>query len=271
MSDKCAVVSIRLGTARDFNTRWLRGWLQLMNVPFQVHRKFWEWAAIANVLDYYGLLKPGKFGLGFGVGTEPLACLFGSLGARILATDLPVEDVHSALWTPTDKDGRNQHAAQKEALWREGICPKEVFDTNITFSPVDMTAIPESYNGQFDFVWSSSSLEHLGTIAAGQKFLHDTLKCLRPGGLSIHTTEFNADSNLFTLDSSDVVVFRKRDFEQLVRDVLAPGGVLEANWSTGSEAADFDVDEAPYRPEPHLKLRLGGVTIMSALVVLVKD
>lgn len=266
----CKIATVRLCTARDFGTKWLSGWLKLMGEPFKMHRKCWEYAAITNVLDHYGFLSEGHSGLGFGVGNEPLACLFAGLGSRITATDLALEDERSALWTPTA-----QHAAHKEGLWREGLCNKEVFEDRVTFSPADMNAIPTDYHGQFDFVWSSSSLEHLGSIAAGQRFLQESIKCLKPGGVSIHTTEFNAASVLYpntpTLDSGDVVVFRKSDIESLVKRMLVDGGLVEANWSIGEEPPDFDVDQAPYRPEPHLKLVLGGVVIMSMLLVFVKE
>ena len=39
-----------------------------------VNRKFWEWCAIAQALEERNLLVSGSRGLGFAVGTEPLAC-----------------------------------------------------------------------------------------------------------------------------------------------------------------------------------------------------
>ena len=52
-----------------------------------MHRKLWEWSAIAQVLRERGMLSPGKKGLGFAVGTEPLPSLFASMGCYITATD----------------------------------------------------------------------------------------------------------------------------------------------------------------------------------------
>jgi hypothetical protein len=46
--------------------------------PVPSHRKLWEWCYIAQVLWERGLLQPGRPGLGFGVGHEPLAALFAS-------------------------------------------------------------------------------------------------------------------------------------------------------------------------------------------------
>ena len=64
-----------------FDTPWYRTWDERMGlsagkivaVPPSIvlHRKFWEWAAIAQVLNERGMLGRGRNGLGFAVGTEP--------------------------------------------------------------------------------------------------------------------------------------------------------------------------------------------------------
>src|SRR5688572_30646700 len=54
-------------------------------------RKQWEYVYIAQALHERGYLKDGARGLGFGVGTEPLADLFASMGCHILGTDLGAE------------------------------------------------------------------------------------------------------------------------------------------------------------------------------------
>ena len=57
------------------------------------------------------------------------------------------------------------------------------------FSVVDMNAVPEDLR-DFDFSWSSGAVEHLGTLGAGADFVLAQMDCLRPGGVSVHTTEF---------------------------------------------------------------------------------
>jgi hypothetical protein len=60
----------------------------------QMHRKVWEWCYIAQALYERGVLAPGRRGLGFGVGKEPLVALFASYGCEIVATDQDLESAH---------------------------------------------------------------------------------------------------------------------------------------------------------------------------------
>jgi len=46
--------------------------------PIMLHRKMWEWLFICESLAERGMLRPGRRGLGFGVGREPLVALFAS-------------------------------------------------------------------------------------------------------------------------------------------------------------------------------------------------
>ena len=58
-------------------------------LEFMLHRKMWEWLFIAEPLSERDMLRPGRIGLGFGVGKEPLAALFASSGCDVVATDQP--------------------------------------------------------------------------------------------------------------------------------------------------------------------------------------
>jgi hypothetical protein len=48
--------------------------------PLVMHRKMWEWLFIAEALHEREMLEPGRRGLGFGVGREPLVALFAARG-----------------------------------------------------------------------------------------------------------------------------------------------------------------------------------------------
>ena len=52
------------------------------------HRKQWEFVFIVSSLEKLGMLTPGKRGLVFAAGTEPLISYFASLGVEIVATDM---------------------------------------------------------------------------------------------------------------------------------------------------------------------------------------
>src|SRR5580704_12730413 len=68
-----------------------------------LHRKMWEWLFISQALSERGLLREGSRGLGFGVGQEPLAALFASMGCTLVVTDLPPERAEADGWTSTDQ------------------------------------------------------------------------------------------------------------------------------------------------------------------------
>jgi hypothetical protein len=74
-----------------------------------IHRKAWEWCAIADALHQRGMLQPERTGAGFAVGTEPLASAFAARGVSILATDLGTDE---AGWINT-----NEHASSLDALF----------------------------------------------------------------------------------------------------------------------------------------------------------
>lgn len=214
-----------------------------------MHRKVWEFCYIAQALYERGMLAPGRRGLGFGVGKEPLVALFASYGCEIIATDLDAERAHQAGWVES-----NQHAANLEALNERRICDPELFDRNVSFRNVDMTDIPKDLRG-FDFTWSACSLEHLGSIERGKRFIYDTMDCLKPGGIAIHTTEYNVSSNVNTIDNHDfMVLFRKRDIKDMAHRLTRDNHRIDLDFTLGAGIADDFIDIPPFKHNPHLKL-----------------
>jgi hypothetical protein len=64
------------------------------------------------------------------------------------------------------------------------------------------------------------------------------------------------------------VIFRRRDIERLVRRLVDEGfEVAPLNLSPGDEALDRYIDVAPYRPDRHLRLRLGRYAATSVGLV----
>lgn len=223
-----------------------------------LHRKQWEFVYILQCLHLSGMLEPGRAGLGFGVGGEPLPALFASMGLSILGTDLDPEHAQGLGWIETE-----QHAASKNAMNNRGICKPADFDRLVAFRSMDMNAIAPDLAGQFDFCWSACALEHLGSIDKGLKFIESSIDCLRPGGVAVHTTEFNCSSNKKTLDKTSTVLFRRRDFEKLGRRLARKGCELAFNFDVGDQPADQHIDVPPYTQNPHLKLQIAEWTTTS--------
>ncbi len=230
--------------------------------PRVLHRKQWEFAWIMAVLRKADLLHPDKRGLGFGVGNEPFPAFLAKLGIEVMATDAPSDIIAGQGWDTT-----GQHANSREQLWRPNIVDRENFEKYVSFTFVDMNHIPDSFSG-FDFCWSACSFEHLGTIEQGLDFVRNSLKSLKPGGLAIHTTEFNLTSNEDTFEHPTLSLFRKQDIETLYQRLIEEGHQpWPLNFFPGNGKIDAFVDLPPFAL-PHLKLTVSKyVTTSIGLVV----
>jgi SAM-dependent methyltransferase len=228
-----------------------------------LHRKLWEWCYIAQALSERGMLHPGRRGLGFAVGQEPLAALFASRGCAIVATDMDPEGARAAGWAgPTQ-----EHAAALDDLNKAGVCEPGDFRRLVSFRVADMNDIRPDLRG-FDFCWSSCAMEHLGSIGHGLRFIDRMLDCLKPGGVAVHTTEFNLLSDGHTVDDAPTVLFRRRDVLEMQRRARAAGHRMEVDFDPGDQPADAHVDAPPYTHHPHLKLLLANhVTTSIGLVI----
>jgi Methyltransferase domain len=243
----------RLCRQGDYATDAFRYWIGRTHWPIAMHRKLWEWFFIADALWSRGVLRPGSRGLGFGVGTEPLTALFAAHDCEITATDLDSESTQASQmgWIQT-----NQHASEIAALHYPLICPQEKLAEHVVFRPVDMNNIPANLN-DFDFNWSACSLEHLGSLRHGIDFVIKAVECLRPGGIAVHTTEFNLSSNTNTFETEGLSLYRKCDIEDLISELEDRGHVVEpVDWNRGNGLADKYVDLPPFKAPMHLRLRL---------------
>jgi 2-polyprenyl-3-methyl-5-hydroxy-6-metoxy-1,4-benzoquinol methylase len=160
-----------------------RYWCGVIREFPRKHRKQWEFCYILQALYRAGVMQADARGLGFGVGREPLAAVLAERGCHVIATDMDPKLAAQAGWTDT-----KQYAAESAQLNDRGICPPDLFVERVQFRVVDMTRVTNDLTG-FDFVWSSCSLEHLGTLKRGTDFIWRSLECLRPGGIAVHTTE----------------------------------------------------------------------------------
>lgn len=235
--------------ASDFSTPWF--WQRADELGHKVvfHRKIWEQCVITQV--YRNIVFSNGIVLGFGVGREPLAAWFAKRGALVTATDSPNTN---PAWTDT-----GQHATSIDDVGCSGF-------KGVTFRPVDMNNIPEDLHGRFDFTWSSGSFEHLGSIEAGLSFFCNQMKCLKRGGIAVHTTEFNP---IFgdTLETKDLVLFRLRDIIELGERLMKQGDNL---WpfdpSPGLYPEDLHVDKEPWGL-PHLSIKVGDFTTTSIVLI----
>ncbi len=240
-------------TQAQLSSETFQKWVpEIKETPMRMHRKIWEYCYIIQALAERNMLEPGRRGLGFAVGQEPISALLAKYGCQILATDLDTENADKGQWVET-----GQHAANLESLNARGICPPDLFRERVNFRFMDMRHLPPPAEvGQFDFLWSSCSLEHLGTMELGEQFIFESLKYLRPGGFAVHTTEFNFSSNLKTQFGGADVLFRKRDLIRIARRLRREGHRITLDFTKGNGVHDKFVDKPPFAHVVHLRLQL---------------
>ncbi len=262
MNEPCADPprSSRVCRQEDLGLEHLR-WCQKLGESHVLSRKAWEYTAICRALEDAGVIRSGAKALGFGVGREPLVAAFAAQGVNVVATDLPSEDPRATRWGEADEG-----LARLEALRRPDSSAEE-FRERVSYRSVDMNAVPNDLIG-FDFLWSSCALEHLGSIDAGARFVARAMDCLAPGGIAVHTTEFNLDSDQSTVSSGPTVAFRRRDVHALLQ-LVADGGHSFEPFVVGARHGVLDkiIDVPPYHYSS-LVLRLGPYRITSAVIVL---
>lgn len=258
----------------DIEAPWLRHWCRVLGHPPFYHRKLWEDCFILQVLWEAGMLRPGRRALCFAVGEEPLPATLAAFGVAVLATDIGSADTRARGWIAT-----GQHGTGTEALYRPHLLAREAFDQRVSFRSVDMAAIPgDLRQGGFDMVWSACAMEHLGTIAAGGRFVAQAMACLKPGGIAVHTTEYNLDPEGPTIEAGRTVLFQRRHIAALGARLAAAGHRLRPlDDAHGTGLMDRFIDLPPYQPErspvgflapPHLRLSVGGFVATSAGLVI---
>jgi hypothetical protein len=258
----------------DIESRWVRHWCRALGTTPFYHRKLWEDCFILQVLWEAGMLEPGRRALGFAVGREPLPAILASRGVEVLATDIAAEDARAKDWIET-----GQHGTGTDPLFRPHLFPDRAsFDRLVAFRSVDMAALPEELqDGSRDIVWSACSIEHLGSHERGLAFVESAMRCLKPGGIAVHTTELNLDAEGETLAQGNTVLYQRRHLEALAARLAALGhAMLPLDHLHPPGIMDQFVDVPPYEEgqvplghlsPPHLRLSIAGYPSTSVGIV----
>lgn len=256
----------QLCTAEQMTDELYRSWCREISSPARFSRKQWEFVYIMQALKREGQLVFGKSGLGFGCGREPLPGVFAKAGVKVLATDLAPSAAIGRGWIDT-----MQHAASLDELYSASlrIIDRQTFMERVSFQSADMNNVPSELFDRFDFVWSACALEHLGSLQHGLDFIRNSAKCLKIGGVAVHTTEFNLSSDQDTVEHKDCSVYRRRDIERLQSDLQADGfSLAPINLSVGKHPVDRHVDVPPYSMSPHIRLELDKFVVTSIGLIL---
>lgn len=253
-------------TQSDIQSRWVAYWAKKLNIEVVYHRKIWELCYVLQALSERGMLRPGNRGLGFGCGQEPIPSLLASLGVNVTVTDLDPGEAERKGWTAT-----NQHVMEPSTCFRPALIDKKKFFEYVNIEYVNMNFIPERLCN-YDFCWSICALEHLGSIAKGLEFIENSLNTVKPGGIAVHTTEFNFANDKKTIDNWPTVLFQRHHFQALAARLTQLGHtVAELDFNIGNMPMDMFIDLPPFahdfegamkdmwsRGANHLKVAIDG-------------
>ncbi len=257
----------------DFETDWYKHWakeLKQNKANIEAYQlkanKFWQNAVMAQALYERGVLEKGKTCIGFGVGRERLPALFAKAGVKVTATDQDFTTEKAKHWQ------KHELATGTQSLNKLSICEPRKFSENVTYKSLDMTKIPKSLVGKYDFLWSNCALGHLGSIDAGINFIIESAKCLKTGGYAVHTTEVNVISNTHTVDNNpETVIFRPRDIRRLSSKLRAKGYELSPlQLQFGHTPDDHKISISPQFGNDYSKLQVGGYIITQVVLVIHK-
>jgi hypothetical protein len=253
-------------------TFWAEGWFQErareLGLPPLLHRKFFELILVAQV--YTERIGFGGMACGFGVGIEPLPAWLAAQGCHVLVTNLDTDAPEARAWQAS-----GQHVGAIAALPYVGITSQDVVQAQCDWRMVDMRAIPEDL-GHFDLIWSTCSLEHLGSRQQGQEFLVQAAQHLTPGGWAVHTTELQVSTDQSPLDHAGTVTYLPEDLAQVATQLRDVGvTLLPLDLAPGTLPEDAYVDGPPYtghvQGKSHLQLSFGGRVCTSVALIMQRE
>lgn len=205
--------------AEDFFTPELLAAISTIGQVPSMHRKQWEYAMTVRDMDAAGVLHDRADVLGLACEAEPTIFHAATKARSVLATDLYAGNNHSPGWAA----GRLREA---DVYDRSPFAyPRE----RLTVKTMDMRTI-DAPDESFDLVWSSSSIEHLGSTSEIEASLREVARVLRPGGVHVFTTEWKLCGGFSYFPHS--FIFDPALLQKVLRDVpLAPVGAFDVRLS----------------------------------------
>lgn len=219
-------------------------------------RKVWEYSFIVNAIERYAKTGEGTRGLAFGCGKEVTTSVIAASGSEILATDYVTQE-------------KDWQAKGLEDCYSSDHIDRASFDARVKFRHLDMNNIdPDLVD--FDFLWSTGSLEHIGGYDRGLKFVENAMRCLKPGGIAVHTTEFTLTSETVGFDMPELSFYSRKDIETLAKRLLEAGHLIVLNFRRGNTVADNHVDTPPFNPGRTLCAHFSNHVITSIGLIIQK-
>jgi hypothetical protein len=160
----------RAPTLAQVRAPWFAYWARELRTVARPSRLLWEQIAVLQALYEAGVLRSGARLLGLGVGDEPLASYFASIGLNVIASDL---------------DGE----AEAERVFKATFLPRETFDALVEVSNVDMRRLDDPTLRGLDACWSRGVLNEMNSIYEAEEAVVNAMDVLRPGGVAVHIAD----------------------------------------------------------------------------------
>jgi hypothetical protein len=181
----------------------------LHQVPAPNFRQ-WEYGMTFSLLALHNAFGPGKRGIAFGAGREPLIYAIASLVDHLVVTDIYS---HSTIWTTAKTDSPRNYIL--------GTIPFPCDASRIGVMSMDMRRAALASHS-FDFAYSVSSFEHIGMEEDFIQHLMEVRRVLKKNGIYVFTTEFRIHEK-----STEIRGNHAFGFNQLMRIIDASGFDIE--------------------------------------------
>lgn len=196
------------------------------------YRKYWEVAMAVRALVDYGVAHQEAEVLGVGAGNEPTLFWLTNHVRRVFATDIYADE---SAWN------ESSHASMlvdPGAHWPFVWNPRRLVVQH-------MNGLDLKYeDNTFDGVFSSSSIEHFGTLDDVARAAAEICRVLRPGGVASISTEFLLEGPRMGWEGClmfDLETLRRRIIDPLPWSLVSP---LDTAISPATLAAEVPFDEA---------------------------
>jgi hypothetical protein len=240
----------QLCTASQFDEPAFAEVMTAMGLTRRMHRRLWQHVYVVSVFATLGCIGKGRSAIGLGVTRDRIAALLASRGVEVMAMGRP------GAVTPEEARG-GYH------LFFPEVVRIEDFDLLVHFAEADLTDPELDLGGPYDMCWSCATAQHMGGMDKVLGLVEGSLNLLKPGGVAVHTMDFNVGSDADTVETKELTIPRRRDIEALVARLVRAGHeVLPLNLYPGHDVADGLVDMPPYGL-PHLKLQVGDHVVTS--------
>lgn len=169
-----------LGDAEEINLRPESNFSKAMPPDYIYRhqlRKWWEWEYIAECAEILDCLNKNSIAAGLGVGQEPLSFYFSNFCQTVLATDIYSSETS---WSEA-------RVETIESIYQSSPISFDRSKLKIENSDMRQISVKDK---SVDFVWSTSSIEHLPTLFDVFQVYLEIARILKPGGYAILTTEF---------------------------------------------------------------------------------